>query len=85
VRPALSLLVSALRWWLLDLGGAVLWVTTYLSLGYLFGRLGIELDEAEDNVRRLEWLFVGLAIAGLVFWSVMRRRTGRGHRAVAAG
>jgi membrane protein DedA with SNARE-associated domain len=71
--------LSPLRWWLLDLGGAVLWVATYLSLGYLFGRLGFELDEAEDNVRRLEWLFAALAIAGLVFWVLMRRRSGRGE------
>jgi membrane protein DedA with SNARE-associated domain len=62
------------RWWLLDFMGAVLWVGTYLSLGYLFGLLGFELDEAEDNVRRLEWLLVGLAVVGVVFWAVMRRR-----------
>jgi membrane protein DedA with SNARE-associated domain len=68
-----------LRWWLLDLAGATLWVTTYLSLGYLFGRLGFELDEAEDNVRRLEWLFIGLAVVGLIFWTVLRRRSGRGE------
>ena len=68
-----------LRWWLLDFAGAVLWVTTYLSLGYLFGRLGFELDEAEDNVRRMEWLFVGLAVVGIIFWAVMRGRAGRGE------
>ena len=65
------------RWWLLDFGGAVLWVTTYLSLGYLFGRLGFTLDEAEDNVRRLEWLFVGLAVAGITIWLLLRRRARR--------
>jgi membrane protein DedA with SNARE-associated domain len=63
------------RWWLLDFLGAVLWVTTYLSLGFLFGRLGFELDEAEDNVRRLEWLFVGLAVVAILMATVFRRRT----------
>jgi len=71
--------LPALRWWLLDFAGAVLWVTTYLSLGFLFGRLGFELDEAEDNVRRLEWLFVGLALAGIVLWWLMRLRAGKGE------
>lgn len=67
------------RWWLLDFVGANLWVGTYLSLGYLFGVLGFELDEAEDNVRRLEWLLIGLAVIGVVVWAVMRGRAGKGE------
>jgi membrane protein DedA with SNARE-associated domain len=67
------------RWWVLDFIGAVLWVGTYLSLGYLFGMLGFELDEAEDNVRRLEWLLIGVALVAIGFWVVMRRRSAKGE------
>jgi membrane protein DedA with SNARE-associated domain len=66
------------KWWLLDFGGAVLWVGAYMSLGVLFGRLGFTLDAAEDNVRRLEWLIAGLAIVAIVVWLLLRRRAERG-------
>jgi len=67
------------RWWVLDFLGAVAWVGTYLGLGYLFGRLGFELNEAEDNVRRLEWLLVGLAVVAIAVWLFMRRRAEGGR------
>jgi membrane protein DedA with SNARE-associated domain len=73
-----ALRLPFVRWWVLDFLGAVLWVTTYLSLGYLFGRLGFELDEAEDNVRRLEWLFVALALIGVAVWYFLHQRAERG-------
>lgn len=66
------------RWWVLDFIGAIVWVGVYLSLGYLFGLLGFELDEAEDNVRRLEWLLIVLAIVAIAFWAIMRRRSDKG-------
>ena len=62
------------RWWVLDFLGAMLWVGTYLGLGYLFGMLGFQLDEAEDNVRRLEWLLIALAVVAIGIWLFMRRR-----------
>ena len=62
------------HWWVLDFAGAVLWVSVYLALGYLFGTLGFTLDEAEDNVRKLEWLFFGLALVAVAVWLLMRRR-----------
>ena len=69
-----ALRIPFLRWWLLDFLGAIIWVTTYLSVGYLFGRLGFTLDAAEENVRRLEWLFAGFAVVAIVTWLVMRHR-----------
>jgi membrane-associated protein len=66
------------RWWLLDVIGATLWVTTYMSIGYLFGRLGFTLDDAEENVRRLEWLIIGIALAGLGLLYLSRRRGEKG-------
>lgn len=68
--------IPFLRWWVLDFLGAVIWVTTYLSLGYTFGRLGFTLDAAEDNVRRLEWLVAVLAVVAVVTWLIARRRRG---------
>lgn len=62
------------KWWLLDFLGAVLWVGVYLTAGYLFGRAGFSLDAAEDNMRNLEWLFAGLAVAAIVLTLVMKRR-----------
>jgi membrane protein DedA with SNARE-associated domain len=66
--------IPFLRWWLLDFTGAVIWVTTYLTIGYLCGRLGFTLDAAEDNLRRLEWLFIALAVLAVTVWLFMRSR-----------
>lgn len=62
------------RWWVLDFLGATIWVSTYLALGALFGRLGFTLDGAEANVRKLEWLFISLALIAIVMPILLRRR-----------
>ena len=77
-----ALRIPFLRWWVLDFLGAVIWVTTYLSLGYLFGRLGFTLDSAEANVRKLEWLFIALAIIAIAAMIFLRRRGERRPPAV---
>jgi len=68
-----ALRIPFARWWVLDFTGAVIWVTVYLIAGYVCGRLGFTLDAAEDNLRRLEWLFAVLAVAAVVAWLLMRR------------
>src|SRR5215213_4243331 len=64
------------RWWILDLVGATLWVTTYVVAGYILGRLGFQLSEADDNVRQLEWGFAILAVLAVGGWLLLRRRGG---------
>lgn len=67
------------RWWIFDLIGATLWVGVYVTVGYIFGRLGLSLDDESGNVRRLEWLFAVLAVIAVGGWLLLRRRTGRRH------
>jgi membrane protein DedA with SNARE-associated domain len=69
-----ALRIPFLRWWLLDFLGAVIWVAVYLAAGMLFGRLGFTLDSAEENIRKLEWLFAGLAVVGVAVALYARRR-----------
>ena len=71
-----ALRIPFARWWALDFLGAVVWVSTYLVAGYICGRLGFTLDYAEDNLRRLEWLFAVLAVIGVTVWLLMRRSGG---------
>lgn len=73
-----ALRIPFLRWWILDFLGAIIWVSTYLAIGMLFGRLGFTLDAAEQNVRKLEWLFVGLAVVAIAGPLLLRRRNRTG-------
>jgi membrane protein DedA with SNARE-associated domain len=66
------------RWWALDLLGASVWVTLFLSVGYALGAAGFSLDDAEDNVRRVELLLLGLAVVGVIFAVYMKRRSEQG-------
>jgi membrane protein DedA with SNARE-associated domain len=62
------------RWWIYDFLGAVLWVGVYMSLGMLLARLGFTLDESDSAVRRLEWLFIALAVVGVAVYLYTRNR-----------
>jgi membrane-associated protein len=73
-----ALRIPFARWWCFDFLGAVIWVGTYLAAGMFFGRLGFTLDSAEDNIRKLEWLFAGLAVVAVVVTLYARRR-GKDH------
>ena len=69
--------LSFRRWFLTDLAGAAVWVSVYMIAGYLLGEVGISLETAEDNARKLEWLLLGMAVLSLLLftWSRKRRRS----------
>lgn len=46
------------RWYLLDALGAMIWVVVYTLGGYGLGELGISLDSANENVKRIDRLFL---------------------------
>lgn len=75
------------RWWPLDLLGATLWVTTYVMLGYVFGRLGFTFDAARDHVETLDRVLLGTGLTALVIYLGIRsrlHRTAKGQRAATA-
>ena len=78
-----ALRIPFLRWWLLDLLGAAIWVGVYLAAGMIFGRMGFTLDTAEDNIRKLEWLFAGLAVVSVGLALLTRGRGEKGAPALA--
>lgn len=52
------------QWAPADYGGAVLWVTAYIAIGYALGIAGITLDSTDEYFRYLEW---GLLVLVLIF------------------
>ena len=50
------------KWAPADYGGAVLWVTTYIGIGYGLGIAGVTLDSTDEYFRYLEWLLLGLVL-----------------------
>lgn len=65
------------RWYLLDLLGATIWVTVYTVAGYFIGRLGISLDTAQGNVKRLDHIFLVLGAITVVAIILLRARAAR--------
>jgi membrane protein DedA with SNARE-associated domain len=52
------------QWAPADYGGAVLWVSAYIAIGYALGIAGVTLDTTDEYFRYLEW---GLLALVLVF------------------
>src|SRR5688572_622369 len=50
------------KWAPADYGGAVLWVSTYIGIGYGLGILGVTLDSTDEYFRYLEWLLLALVL-----------------------
>lgn len=50
------------KWVVADYAGAVLWVTTYIGIGYGLGILGVTLDTTDDYFRYLEWFLLILVL-----------------------
>jgi membrane protein DedA with SNARE-associated domain len=65
------------RWWPLDLLGATLWVTTYVMLGYIFGRLGFTFDAARDHVETLDRVLLGVGMVSVIGYLMLRSRLHR--------
>lgn len=64
--------ITALRFQLLNFGGAIFWSVTVGGGGYLFGRI---LEQALGNLRHYEEiLFAILSVGGFLYWLYTRRR-----------
>lgn len=50
------------KWAPADYGGAVLWVSAYIAIGYALGIAGVTLDSTDEYFRYLEWLLLGLVL-----------------------
>jgi len=62
------------RWYLLDALGAVIWVVVYTLGGYGLGELGISLDSANDNVKRVDRFFlIAVPVVAVIFLLVRMR------------
>jgi len=63
--------ISALRFQVLNLGGAVFWSVTVAAGGYLFGHL---FERALGDLRYYEEILIAvLAVGGFLFWLYSRR------------
>lgn len=49
-----------IKWALADYAGAVLWVSTYIGIGYGLGIAGLTLDSTDEYFRYLEWILLAL-------------------------
>ena len=78
IGPAASgfIRMPFLRWMLLDYLGVALWVTVFITAGYLLGLAGLSLDDSERNVRVFEIILFVLIAVG-VFFVMRRARQGR--------
>ncbi len=76
IGPAASgfIRMPFLRWMVLDYLGVALWVTVFITAGYLQGLAGLSLDDSERNVRVFEIILFVLIAVGVV---VVMRRAGR--------
>ena len=64
--------IPRLRFLALNMIGTVLWVSTYWTLGFLFGRT---LDGILGNMKRYEGrFFLAVALLGLLLWAFRRWR-----------
>jgi membrane protein DedA with SNARE-associated domain len=64
--------IARLRFTILNLLGAFVWAVAIGILGYLFGQT---FELLLDDIKRYElWLFVGLAIVGVIVWWFYRFR-----------
>lgn len=68
------------RWYILDALGAAVWVATYTLAGYGIGILGISLDTADENVRRLDRVLLVLGVVTVITLLVFRARAARRRR-----
>ncbi len=50
------------QWAIADYCGAVLWVSTYIGIGYALGIAGVTLDSTDKYFRYLEWALLGLVL-----------------------
>ena len=64
--------ISTTRFQVLNLGGALLWSVTITAGGYLFGHL---VERMLGDLRYYEEILLAvLALGGLIFWWISRRR-----------
>lgn len=61
------------RWAIADHGGALIWVSTYILIGYGLGMAGLRLDDSDEWIRYFEW---GLLIVAAIWVFSFLRATG---------
>lgn len=67
--------IPALRFQALNLVGAAIWASSGASLGYLFGDA---IEYMLGDIQRYEkYLLAALALAGIAYWLISRRRASR--------
>ncbi|HXH20690.1 MAG TPA: DedA family protein [Dehalococcoidia bacterium] len=66
------------KWAPADHIGAVLWVSTFIGIGYLLGMAGIKLDSTDRYFRYVEWGILAL----IALWGILVFRTS--HAAIMA-
>lgn len=66
------------RWAPLDYTGGAIWVLLYTVAGVLLGVAGVEFGDTKRMVRIIEFFFLGLLIAGIMFGFARSARSGGG-------
>lgn len=73
------------RWLVLDYAGAALWVSVYMTVGYLLGVASLSLDDSDRNVRIFEAILFGMgAVAVVTVMMRSRRQEGTEEEAQSA-
>ena len=79
IGPAASgfIRMPFLRWMLLDYIGVTVWVAVFITVGYLFGVMGLSLDDSDRNVRIFELILFAFFIIAIVTVAQGARRRRR--------
>jgi len=65
------------RWLVLDYAGAALWVSVYMTAGYVLGVFGLSLDDSDRNVRVFEAILFALGAIAVITVMLRSRRSER--------
>jgi membrane protein DedA with SNARE-associated domain len=63
------------RWAIADYGGAVLWVSSYVAIGWVLGRAGFTFDSSDRYFHYIEWGFLAVVLVMFFFFYRATMRT----------